>query len=427
MMPGPQTPIPRSLHAHQQRSPSRELCIARQWSQEQLASLSGLNLRTIQRLESGAKVSTESLRALAAASDVSAESLLASNPAPSRAATDTMREGLQRGLDFTGTTTRADFWWFALAVAMVLAFAQLIREAADPLSLQIASLVVLLPWLAACTPRLRNAGLNPWWQLISLAPVASWSCFICSPIRPKQHERQKQRQDKQHAATNLWRHRSQHQPSGTASSCERGCMPFPLQQEQRQCQRRPDAQRQQRQPGVPYSKPPPLNNHEHRHRDAANKHIGPGECRNWRSHRVLHEKRDIQSVGRYPGQELRQRQSGTADAENDVDDAHDLLQSIRHGESRHQPRALPLRCARMVGRKRHSLQHARLLTRTTRCRTRTGERQYSVSDRNDHYCSRLHQPVASNSRQKKKPRFPGAFFGNGVPTGIRTPVATVKG
>jgi uncharacterized membrane protein YhaH (DUF805 family) len=31
--------------------------------------------------------------------------------------------------------------------------------------------VVLLPWIAACTRRLRDAGLNPWWQLISLAPV----------------------------------------------------------------------------------------------------------------------------------------------------------------------------------------------------------------------------------------------------------------
>lgn len=149
----------------------RELRIARQWSQEQLASRSGLNLRTIQRLESGAKVSTESLRALAAVLEVPAESLLASNPAPSRTAIDAMREGLQRGLDFTGTTPRADFWWFALAVAMVLAFAQLISEAAGPLPLQIASLVVLLPWLAACTRRLRDAGLNPWWQLISLAPV----------------------------------------------------------------------------------------------------------------------------------------------------------------------------------------------------------------------------------------------------------------
>ncbi|WP_404632595.1 DUF805 domain-containing protein [Dyella ginsengisoli] len=149
----------------------RELRNARQWSQEQLARLSGLNLRTIQRLESGARISMESLRALAAVFEVPAESLLAGEPNPRPSALQAMREGVLRGLEFTGTTPRAEFWWFALAVAMVLAFAQLLAEAMGPLPLQIASLAVLLPWIAACTRRLRDAGLNPWWQLISLAPV----------------------------------------------------------------------------------------------------------------------------------------------------------------------------------------------------------------------------------------------------------------
>lgn len=149
----------------------RELRTARQWSQEQVAELSGLNLRTIQRLESGAKVSTESLRALAAVFGVPAESLLTGEPAPSQPALKAMREGVLHGLEFSGTTARAEFWWFALAVAMVLAFGQSLSEAFGPLPLQIASLVVLLPWLAACTRRLRDAGFSPWWQLISLAPV----------------------------------------------------------------------------------------------------------------------------------------------------------------------------------------------------------------------------------------------------------------
>ena len=41
-----------------------------------------------------------------------------------------------------------------------------------PARCRFASLLVLLPWMAACTRRLRDAGLSPWWQLISLAPVA---------------------------------------------------------------------------------------------------------------------------------------------------------------------------------------------------------------------------------------------------------------
>lgn len=149
----------------------RELRTGRQWSQEQLANLSGLNLRTIQRLESGAKISTESLRALAAVFEVPAESLLTGNPSPNQPALEAMRDGVLRGLEFTGTTPRADFWWFALAVAMVLAFAQLFAGAIGQWALEITSLLVLLPWIAACTRRLRDAGLNPWWQLISLAPV----------------------------------------------------------------------------------------------------------------------------------------------------------------------------------------------------------------------------------------------------------------
>ena len=149
----------------------RELRAARQWSQEQVAELSGLNLRTIQRLESGAKVSTESLRALAAVFEVPAESLLMGNAASSQPALKAMREGVLRGLDFIGTTPRADFWWFALAMAMLLALAEFLSEAIGPLPLQLASLVVLLPWIAACTRRLRDAGFSPWWQLISLAPV----------------------------------------------------------------------------------------------------------------------------------------------------------------------------------------------------------------------------------------------------------------
>lgn len=149
----------------------RELRMARQWSQEQLAQLSGLNLRTVQRLESGARVSMESLRALAAVFAVPADSLLAREATPRPAALEAMRDGVVRGLEFTGTTPRADFWWFALAVAMVLALGQVLAEAFGPLPLQLASLLVLVPWVAACTRRLRDAGINPWWQLISLAPV----------------------------------------------------------------------------------------------------------------------------------------------------------------------------------------------------------------------------------------------------------------
>ncbi len=150
----------------------RDLRMARQWSQEQLAELSGLNLRTIQRLESGAKVSIESLRALAAVLEVAPDTLLVRAPGPSQTALDAMRQGVMRGLDFSSSTPRAPFWWFALAVVMVLGLGKLLEPALGLLPLQILSLIILLPWIAACTRRLRDAGLSPWWQLMNLVPVA---------------------------------------------------------------------------------------------------------------------------------------------------------------------------------------------------------------------------------------------------------------
>ena len=57
----------------------------RGWSQEELAMAPGLNVRTIQRVESGASASLETRRALAAAFDVDLESL--QTPAATRSDT----------------------------------------------------------------------------------------------------------------------------------------------------------------------------------------------------------------------------------------------------------------------------------------------------------------------------------------------------
>ena len=48
----------------------RKLRLQRGWSQEQLAELSGLSVRTIQRIERGQKAGLESLRALAAVFEI---------------------------------------------------------------------------------------------------------------------------------------------------------------------------------------------------------------------------------------------------------------------------------------------------------------------------------------------------------------------
>ena len=53
----------------------KELRLSRHISQEQLAQMSGLNVRTIQRIESGHNASFESLKCLAAALDVDTTTL----------------------------------------------------------------------------------------------------------------------------------------------------------------------------------------------------------------------------------------------------------------------------------------------------------------------------------------------------------------
>jgi len=53
----------------------KQIRISRHFSQEQLAQMSGLNVRTIQRIESGKKASLESLKCIAAALDVDVTTL----------------------------------------------------------------------------------------------------------------------------------------------------------------------------------------------------------------------------------------------------------------------------------------------------------------------------------------------------------------
>jgi transcriptional regulator with XRE-family HTH domain len=53
----------------------KQLRIGRHLSQEQLAQMSGLNIRTIQRIESGHNASLESLKCLASVLEVDIETL----------------------------------------------------------------------------------------------------------------------------------------------------------------------------------------------------------------------------------------------------------------------------------------------------------------------------------------------------------------
>jgi len=55
----------------------KQLRISRAWSQEQLAELSSLSVRTVQRIENGEQASLETLGAIAAAFDIKVAELIA--------------------------------------------------------------------------------------------------------------------------------------------------------------------------------------------------------------------------------------------------------------------------------------------------------------------------------------------------------------
>jgi transcriptional regulator with XRE-family HTH domain len=143
--------------------------LARGWSQAHLAELTGLSVRTIQRIEVGANPGLESLRGLAGVFGVDVNELV--SEAGAEPGTMSMAEAIVRCLrrysDFDGVAGRAEFWWFTLAVALASALA----TATGPWLSVAVGVVVIVPLLAVAVRRLRDAGQSPWWLLFLLAPV----------------------------------------------------------------------------------------------------------------------------------------------------------------------------------------------------------------------------------------------------------------
>jgi uncharacterized membrane protein YhaH (DUF805 family) len=68
--------------------------------------------------------------------------------------------------DFEGRATRAEYWWFFLAVLLASATASVI-------SIRLYSLVTLvtfLPLIAVGARRLHDVNRAGWWQLVALVP-----------------------------------------------------------------------------------------------------------------------------------------------------------------------------------------------------------------------------------------------------------------
>lgn len=153
----------------------------KQWSQEQLGELCGLNLRTIQRLEKSGNASLESVRALASVFEVDPKELQGEDDAVKSSPWDSIQSSLRQFDNFSGVASRYEYWWFIIFTVLVLAVATVLHPKAN----QIASLILLMPLLAVGSRRLNDAGQSVWWQLMLIVPFGFVVTFYYMALESK--------------------------------------------------------------------------------------------------------------------------------------------------------------------------------------------------------------------------------------------------
>ena len=144
----------------------KHLRTKRGWSQEQLSELCSVNLRTIQRVEKRGSASPETIKALAAVFEVGVDTLLRSQANTPQGAVTSVLNTLKNFDDFQGRSSRYEFWWFFLFFVLLLALAETLHVVLA----SIVAIILLVPFLAVSSRRLRDAGQSIWWQWLYLVP-----------------------------------------------------------------------------------------------------------------------------------------------------------------------------------------------------------------------------------------------------------------
>ena len=97
------------------------------------------------------------------------------------------RDGLTRYADFSGVSTRSQYWYFTLALFLATLVLQF---AAGDLVTNIFTFLTILPSLAVSIRRMHDIGKSGWWILISLIPIAGpiWALvLLCTDSNPGQN------------------------------------------------------------------------------------------------------------------------------------------------------------------------------------------------------------------------------------------------
>jgi len=102
-------------------------------------------------------------------------------------------EALKRDLfenycNFSGRSSRSEYWWFALFQFIVSSLMQIFfgDGTAGMILGGIIGLALLLPGLGVAVRRLHDVDKSGWWILINLIPVIGQIIFIYWTIKPSQ-------------------------------------------------------------------------------------------------------------------------------------------------------------------------------------------------------------------------------------------------
>jgi uncharacterized membrane protein YhaH (DUF805 family) len=107
---------------------------------------------------------------------------------PAQTPLEAVKTGLRQFANFSGTATRFEYWWFLAFVVIITAVATILHEKAY----QIVGVLLLLPFLAASTRRLNDAGHSSWWQMFWLVPFGQIVVLIllAQPVHPPKSDTQ---------------------------------------------------------------------------------------------------------------------------------------------------------------------------------------------------------------------------------------------
>ncbi len=111
---------------------------------------------------------------------------------------DAVKTVLGKYATFSGRASRPEFWWYVLAlvllllvlgvidgalVAPMLGYEPFQPEAGEPVSTVVA-LALMLPTIAVCVRRLHDIDRSGWWYLIGLVPVIGTVILLWWYSRP---------------------------------------------------------------------------------------------------------------------------------------------------------------------------------------------------------------------------------------------------